>query len=59
MSSSLIIALSMRIVDSSEYLEPRDALAHDWFNLMNNLGSIPICIPNNTKDVESLLKMVD
>jgi len=59
MSRPLKIGLSMRMVRAVGYLEERDALAQDWFNLVDEWNAIPICIPNTFRNIESLINMVD
>lgn len=49
------VALSMRNADSISYYEKRDALSHDWVNLITKLNLIPILIPNSLLNIESYL----
>ncbi len=41
------VAISMRVVHAQGYDEPRDALAQDWIPFLEELGYIPVFIPNN------------
>jgi len=49
------IGISLRIVNSNTYPETRDALSHDWAKFLENIGMIPIFIPNNLSNLESFL----
>jgi gamma-glutamyl-gamma-aminobutyrate hydrolase PuuD len=49
------IGISLRIVKALNYDENRDALSHDWPSFLENLGFVPILIPNTLKDVESFI----
>ena len=42
----MIIAVSMRVVSSASYFEPRDAISHDWTRLLDGLGLTPVFVPN-------------
>ena len=54
-SNKLCIAISLRIVKAQNYDETRDALSHDWPQFLENLGIIPIYIPNNLLNVKNYL----
>ena len=54
-SNKPCIAISMRIVKAQNYDETRDALSHDWPQFLENLGIIPIYIPNNLSNVKNYL----
>lgn len=49
------IGISLRIVNSNTYPETRDALSHDWAKFIEDIGMIPIFIPNNLSNLESFL----
>jgi len=49
------IAISMRIIEAENYRETRDAISHEWSEILESLGFIPIFIPNNLSDVGSFL----
>ena len=53
------IGISLRIVESTNYLEKRDALSHDWPPLIEKLGALPIFIPNTLTKLEEFLEDVD
>ena len=53
------IGISLRIVESTNYLERRDALSHDWPPLIEKLGALPIFIPNTLTKLEEFLEDVD
>ena len=44
------IGLTLRIIESPTYQEPRDAISHDWIALTDRLGFIPVLIPNGLED---------
>ncbi len=44
----LRVGLTMRIVENTEYIDPRDAISQDWINLMISLNYLPVLIPNNS-----------
>jgi len=50
------IALSLRIIESKDYYEKRDALSHDWPFILEKLNFIPIYVPNNLLDLKAFLK---
>ena len=54
-SNKPCIAISLRIVKAQNYDETRDALSHDWPQFLENLGIIPIYIPNNLLNVKNYL----
>jgi len=49
----------MRVVSAVGYNERRDALAQDWFRLLDYWKALPICLPNVCNDIESLISMAD
>jgi len=55
----LKIAISLRITESTNYKEKRDAISHDWPLLLKKIGFIPIFVPNVLSDVSSYLKEFD
>ena len=54
-SNKPCIAISLRIVKAQNYDETRDALSHDWPQFLENIGIIPIYIPNNLMNVKNYL----
>ena len=50
------IGISLRIVNASNYVEQRDALSHDWTSVLEELGFIPVYIPNTLKNLDSFLE---
>jgi len=44
------IGLTLRIIESLNYQESRDAISQDWIALIDRLGFIPILIPNGLED---------
>ena len=52
------IGISLRVVQASNYDETRDALSQDWPSLLEELGFIPVFIPNTLGNLESFLKEV-
>ena len=59
MPRPLRIGLTMRMLGAIGYSEKRDALAQDWFTLLDDWNAIPICIPNKFSKVDHFVKMVD
>jgi len=45
----------MRIIETENYKETRDALSQEWPKILESLGFVPIFIPNNLSDVRSFL----
>ena len=52
------IGISLRVVQAPNYDETRDALSQDWPSLLEELGFIPVFIPNTLGNLESFLKEV-
>lgn len=52
---TLKIGISLRVVSATNYLEKRDALSHDWTNFLEEIGVIPIFIPNNFSNIQLFL----
>ncbi len=50
------IGISLRIVKASNYDEKRDALSHDWISFLEELGFIPVHIPNTLKNLGDFLQ---
>ena len=49
-------ALSMRVVDNQTYVEPRDAISHDWIKFLTDTGNVPILVPNALPAPEGFLQ---
>ena len=49
------LGLSMRVVKAQGYNEQRDAISHDWFDLLQSWECTPILIPNKVINLESYL----
>lgn len=47
---SRIIAITMRVVNAQGYNEPRDAISHDWINLLQSEEFTPLLVPNCLND---------
>ena len=54
-NSKLKIGISSRIVNAENYDEKRDAISHDWPQLLQKIESNIIFIPNNLTNVEDFL----
>lgn len=54
-NKKLTIGISLRVVESTDYNEKRDALSQDWPKFFEKLGINPLLIPNTTKNVSSFL----
>lgn len=50
------LGISLRVVETKEYREPRDTIAHDWFGFLNRLGYEWVLIPNLGEDVIDYIK---
>lgn len=50
------LAVTMRIVQTLEYAEPRDAISHDWIRWLTALGIIPVFVPNVLSEPVTFLK---
>jgi len=49
------IGISSRIVSTSNYVEERDALSHDWTIFLESLNLLPVFIPNTLTDINDFL----
>lgn len=49
-------ALSMRVVENQTYVEPRDAISHDWIKFLTDAGHFPILVPNALPEPEGFLE---
>lgn len=49
------IALSMRIVQATGYVEPRDAISHNWTETLVRWNMTPVLIPNALKNAGAYL----
>ena len=49
------VAISPRITETSDYIELRDSISHDWIRLLNHWEAWPIIIPNVLNDPEAFL----
>jgi len=49
------IGLTMRVTRNQGYNEVRDSISHDWIDLLNAMNYEPILIPNQAKNIESLI----
>jgi putative glutamine amidotransferase len=54
--SKIRIGISLRIVESINYIEKRDALSHDWPPLIEKLNALPIFIPNALTKLDEFLE---
>ena len=57
-NSKIRLGISLRVLESQNYEEKRDALSHDWPPLLEKLNALPIFIPNTLSKVEEFLKDV-
>ena len=55
-NKKLTIGISLRVVESTDYNEKRDALSQDWSQFFERLGINPLLIPNTIKDISSFLE---
>lgn len=53
----MLILVSTRIADNASYPERRDALAHDWGQLFDRYGLVPLLVPNSLADVRPYLDL--
>jgi gamma-glutamyl-gamma-aminobutyrate hydrolase PuuD len=53
----MLILVSTRIADNASYPERRDALAHDWGQLFDRYGLLPLLVPNSLADVSPYLDL--
>ena len=52
------IGISLRVVQAPNYDEKRDALSQDWSSLLEELGFIPVFIPNTLSSLENFLEEI-
>jgi putative glutamine amidotransferase len=45
----------MRVVNAATYVEPRDAISHDWIDWLAERGHDPVLMPNRAPDPARLL----
>ena len=50
------LGLSMRVIKAKGYNEQRDAISHDWFDLLQSWEYTPILIPNKVNELASYLQ---
>ena len=55
-NKKLIIGISLRVVEDTNYNEKRDALSQDWSKFFEKVGANPLLIPNTIKNVSSFLE---
>jgi putative glutamine amidotransferase len=55
----MIVAVSMRVVETEEYQEFRDAISHDWTLLLDSLGVTPVFVPNVLADPARYLRDIN
>ena len=58
MTEEIKIAISLRITDTVNYDEKRDALSHDWPPFFEKLKFIPIFVPNTLAHPEKFLDSI-
>lgn len=44
------IGITLRMVESRGYYEPRDAISHDWISFLEKIGYLPVMISNCHRD---------
>ena len=49
------VLLSMRVVTADGYAETRDAVSHDWYPLLDDLGLRALLVPNIGSEVDGYL----
>lgn len=47
---SVRLAVTMRVVSAQDYVEPRDAVSHDWLRYLTDLGVALTLVPNVSRD---------
>ena len=53
------IGITLRITNEKKYVEKRDSLSHDWSELLEKIGCIPIFIPNTITNKEEFLNEIN
>jgi putative glutamine amidotransferase len=53
------IGVTMRVDQTKEYYEPRDAVSHDWIRLLQAWDYTPQLIPNLTSNVHTVMEKLD
>ena len=53
------IAISMRVTNENKYEERRDAIAHEWVQLLEEADFIPVLLPNNSSDIKRYMQEFD
>jgi gamma-glutamyl-gamma-aminobutyrate hydrolase PuuD len=53
------IGLTLRVTDAEGYVEPRDALSHDWVNWVEQFGWLPVALFNSLKNPDNALDALD
>jgi len=49
----------MRVVETTAYQEPRDALSQNWFGFLKSCGIMPILVPNVAENAISYLEGIE
>lgn len=52
-------ALTMRITQAVNYVEPRDSISHDWITVLEGWGVAPFPIPNSLRDGPAYVESLD
>lgn len=58
MKSLSRVVISQRVIVNNDYNEVRDALSHEWWNLLYEVDIIPIPVPNRAEYVDAFLNEV-
>jgi putative glutamine amidotransferase len=56
MKDRIRVAITMRRSDATTYVEPRDAISHDWLSTFEQHGLIPVLVPGAVADPVGLLE---
>jgi putative glutamine amidotransferase len=54
----MIVGVSMRVVGSTTYHEPRDAISHDWVAFLDAMSVTPVPVPNTLRSPSGFLQTI-
>lgn len=53
-----IVGISLRVVEATNYKEPRDSISHDWIRYLSRYDVTPVLIPNVLSNVSEFIKSI-
>lgn len=53
-----LVVLTMRVTSAPDYDERRDSISHDWIELIELWGMMPLLIPNSISDPAAYIRLL-